>query len=121
MPDVCSIKISPALARVFDRHNDNIYRLSWYHGIICTYGGKMQIAYEIEKQYGNANRKNARKFKGTPQIKGVMKFIDGTHEFLEDFKRLGHGDIERIKSMSIYETMNSPITTINNQPIEREG
>jgi hypothetical protein len=121
------IRISSELDIIFKRHNDRKYVLAWYHGIIRTFGGKIEIANKIRSQFAEVNRRNRIALKGrysddnVPLLNGVTKFESGTQLFLEDFARLSHGDIERIKTMNIYEALSFPITKINNQPIEREG
>jgi hypothetical protein len=120
MPDGCRIiKISSALARIFDRHNDKDYILVWYLGTIVTYGGKQDIIRHIIAHWNKINMINRRKFFDSPQIAAVDRFEKSTQEFVNDFRKLSHSDIDLIRSMTENEAYSFPITKINNQPIER--
>jgi hypothetical protein len=121
MSDVCSIKISPALARIFDKHNDKIYILIWYWGIIRTYGGKLDIVDKLINHFNSVCKANINHLEGRPEVEFAIKMAERTQEFVNDFRRLSHSDIDLIKDMSEFEAYSFPITKINNQPIEREA
>lgn len=133
MPDVCDkVLISSELERIFQKHYERIYMLTWFIGIIRKYRGKFSITKMIRERYlepSGPNMQNKAMFTRSGNengLKAVGKFTKGTTEFLEDFNNLSHTDIDLIIALNDIEARGvgtarkSQIKTIGGKPIKLE-
>jgi cell shape-determining protein MreC len=101
------------------KHFDRVYLFAWVAAMIRRYKGKYEIMRAIEQRYKSVCDKNENIYRDNRDIiKGVNKFRHGIKEFLQDFQKLEHHEIELLKEMTPLESLSFPIKTIGKQKIK---
>jgi len=115
-----TLELSAALSNVIRHHNDSTvisgkyYMLSWFQSDIYSGDGRGEIIDRIINRFQERINLQRQQFNRKDDLSAVEKFRVGANQFIEDFKKLSHTDIDILKDLTPVESGTRPLPSIGN-------
>ena len=129
MQDTCNevVTISPALAHLFEQHRRKEYLLIWYVQYVKTCRNREDAVTRIKEVFTVMLNDNIKSYPNdTVFVKAQHRRAKQTQQFIDDFNKLTHSDVDLLREMTTKEAWGTAngdttkIVTINSKPFKVE-